>query len=119
MTLMMMMTRIDDNDGNDDDDLCDKEIVGTLVAPHWEELLLRELLKLGVQLSQAVDRNASKDLFFSANFCFFLPQRLLWPAAELNVEVNHNQFFNPTQLKVVKGSNVEKVPVIPGKIMKL
>ena len=42
-----------DDDDDDDDNLGDEKIVGTLVGSNGEELLLRELLKLIVQLSQA------------------------------------------------------------------
>ena len=42
-----------DDDDDDDDNLGDEKIVGTLVGSNGEEFLLRELLKLIVQLSQA------------------------------------------------------------------
>ena len=42
-----------DDDDDDDDNLGDEKIVGTLVGSNGEEFLLRELLKLIVQLGQA------------------------------------------------------------------
>ena len=42
-----------DDDDDDDDNLGDEKIVGTLVGSNGEELLLRELLKLILQLGQA------------------------------------------------------------------
>ena len=42
-----------DDDDDDDDNLGDEKIVGTLVGSNGEQFLLRELLKLIVQLSQA------------------------------------------------------------------
>ena len=48
-----------DDDDDDDDNLGDEKIVGTLVGSNGEEFLLRELLKLIVQLSQAGNKICS------------------------------------------------------------